>query len=146
MSSVIRAATVYLFLLIIFRIAGKRSIAQITTFDLILSLIISEAVQQALIDSDNSMTNAFVIVSTLVGMNVLFSVIKQRSALFDKLIDGRPVIVMQDGQLLRDAMDLERVDEEDILGAAREQEGVETLAKLKYAVVERDGSISVVPK
>ena len=73
MDSVIRGAVVYLFVLLIFRIAGKRALSEVTTFDLVLTLIISEAIQQALIDSDNSITNAFLILVTQVGLDVLFS-------------------------------------------------------------------------
>ena len=70
MESVIRAAAVYLFLLLVFRLAGQRTLAQITTFDLVLLLIISEAIQQALIGNDNSMINAALVVLTLAGLNV----------------------------------------------------------------------------
>ena len=79
MESVIRAAAVYLFLLLVFRLAGQRTLAQITTFDLVLLLIISEAIQQALIGNDNSMTNAALVVLTLAGLNVALSILKQRS-------------------------------------------------------------------
>ena len=79
MESVIRAAVVYLVLLVLFRIAGKRSLAEVTTFDLVLLLIISEATQQAMVDNDNSMTNALLLVVTLISMNILFSLIARRS-------------------------------------------------------------------
>src|SRR5918998_82921 len=102
MDTVLRAATVYALLLIIFRIAGKRSLAQITTFDLILTLIISEAIQQALVDNDNSMTNAFILVITLVGIDIGLSLLKQRSSAVDKALEGVPVIVMDESRLHRE--------------------------------------------
>lgn len=146
MDTVIRAVVVYLMLLVIFRIAGKRSLAQITTFDLVLTLIISEAIQQALIDDDNSMTNGMLLVVTLVGLNIVFTEVKQHLPRVEKILDGAPVVIVEDGTLLRDRMDRERVDEGDILGAAREFQGLARLDQIAYAVVEQSGHITVVPK
>ncbi len=146
MDSVVRAAAVYLALLLLFRIVGKRTLAETGTFDFVLLLIIAEATQQAMIDDDNSMTNAFLIIVTLLALNVGFSLLKQRSPLVDQLIDDVPVLIVVDGNPLKDRMDRARVDERDILQAARESQGLARLEEIKYAVLERDGSISVVPK
>jgi uncharacterized membrane protein YcaP (DUF421 family) len=144
--SVARAVVVYLFLLVLFRISGKRSLAQITTFDLVLGLIISEALQQAMIDGDDSMTNAFLVVSTLIGLNVALSVWKQRSDRVERILEGSPTVVFADGRLLPVAMDKERVDEEDILNAGRELLGLRSLDQVRYAIVERNGTLTVVAK
>jgi uncharacterized membrane protein YcaP (DUF421 family) len=144
--TVIRAACVYALLLVIFRIAGKRSLAQITTFDLVLTLIISEAIQQALLDNDNSMTNAFILVITLVVLDVGLSLLKQRSKRVDRIIEGLPVIVLDGDTLHRDRMMRERIDESEIVGAARAAHGLERLDQIKYAVVEPNGRITVVPR
>lgn len=145
MESVIRAAVVYFVLLVVFRLAGNRSIAQLTAFDFVLLLIVSEAIQNALITSDYSMTNAFLLVITLVGLDIMMSLWKQRSPRIERLLDGVPVLVMQDGKLLRDRMVKERVDEGDILASAREKHGLERMDQIKHAVVEANGGISVVP-
>jgi uncharacterized membrane protein YcaP (DUF421 family) len=146
MDSVVRAAAVYLVLLLLFRIIGKRSLAETGAFDFVLLLIIAEATQQAMIDDDNSMTNAFLIIVTLLALNVGFSLLKQRSPLVDQLIDDVPVLIVVDGTPLKDRMDRARVDERDILQAARESQGLARLDQIQYAVLERDGAISVVPK
>ena len=146
MDSVLRAAAVYFFLILLFRIAGKRSLAQVTTFDLVLGLIISEALQQAMIDGDDSMSNAFLVVTTLVGLNIGLSLIKQRSESVERVFDGAPTVVFADGKLLPQPMDRERVDEADILNAGRELHGLYSLDQVRYAVVERNGSVTVVPK
>ncbi len=146
MDSVLRGATFYLLMLVIFRFAGKRTLMQMTSFDFVLLLIIAEATQQALIDDDNSMTNAFLIIVTLLTLNVGFSLLKQRSRLIDRLIDDVPVLIVVDGNPLKDRMNQARVDERDILQAARETQGLARLDQIKYAVLERDGAISVVPK
>ncbi|MDQ3584664.1 MAG: DUF421 domain-containing protein [Acidobacteriota bacterium] len=146
MDAVIRSAAIYLFLLIVFRISGKRSLAQITTFDFVLLLIIGEATQQGLLGQDFSITNAFIVILTLIGIDIGLSLLKQRSQSLEKLMDGVPLIILENGQPLKDRMNKARVDEGDILEAARELQGLERLEQIKYAVLERDGRISIVPK
>jgi uncharacterized membrane protein YcaP (DUF421 family) len=144
--SVIRAFTVYIALLIIFRIAGSRSLAEITTFDFVLVLIISETVQQAMINDDNSMANGFLLVITLVGLDILLSIIKQRSPRLERLLDGTSLLLVERGKLHRERMKCERVDESDVLEAARELQGISTLGEIEYAVLEKNGHITIVPK
>jgi uncharacterized membrane protein YcaP (DUF421 family) len=145
MDPVMRAVAVYLTLLILFRIAGKRTLAEVTAFDLILLLIISEATQGALLDGDDSMTNAMLVIVTLVGMNILMSELKQRSKRIEHLLDGMPLLIVDHGKALQDRMDKERVDIDDVLDAARETKGIERLDQIKYAVLERNGRISIIP-
>jgi uncharacterized membrane protein YcaP (DUF421 family) len=146
MESVIRAAVVYVVLLILFRIAGKRALTEVTSFDLVLLLIISEATQQAMIDNDNSMTNAFLLVTTLIFLNIVFSLIAHRWKGFEKLVEDVPLVILKDGKPIREYLDKERVDEGEILEAARANEGLERLDQIKYAILERTGQITIVPK
>jgi uncharacterized membrane protein YcaP (DUF421 family) len=146
MDSVYRAIAIYCFLLIIFRIAGKRTLAEITTFDLLLTLIISEATQQAMIDNDHSVTGAIVLISTLVGIDIALSLLKQRFPTIGKVLDGQPTLVLRDGKVLSARAAKERVSTEDILAAARKLHGLERLEQIKYAVVEEGGGLSIVPK
>jgi uncharacterized membrane protein YcaP (DUF421 family) len=146
MESILRAAVVYLFLLVLFRLSGKRTLAEVTTFDFVLLLIISEATQQALVGNDNSMTNAFLLVTTLVVLNVLFSEIKQRLKSAERVLDGLPLLIVEHGKPLHDRMQKERVDVDDVLDAAREIHGLEKLEQIKYAVLERNGKISIIPQ
>lgn len=145
MEAVIRATVVYLFLLVVFRLAGKRALSDITTFDAVLVLIISEAVQQAMLDGDNSITNAFLVVLTIVTIDIVFSLLKLRFKALDRILDSVPTVIVRDGTLVREHLRGERVDEQDILSAARELHGLERLDQVKYAVVERGGHITVVP-
>jgi uncharacterized membrane protein YcaP (DUF421 family) len=146
MDAVLRATAIYFFLLLIFRLSGKRSIAQITTFDLILLLIISEATQQALLGQDFSLTNAFLVIVTLVGIDIGLSLLKQRSPRFEKILEDEPLIIVEEGRPLLDRMKKARVDEEDVLIAARILQGLERMDQIKYAVLERNGGISIIPK
>lgn len=146
MESVIRPALVYLFLLLLLRLTGKRTLAQITSFDFVLLLIISEATQQALIGEDNSMINSAIVVSTLIGLNIVMSLVKQRSKWFDRLLDDIPLVIVADGKPLKDRMDKARVDEDDVLDAARENHGLERMEQVRHAILERDGQISIIPQ
>jgi uncharacterized membrane protein YcaP (DUF421 family) len=146
MDSIVRAAVVYLFLMVVFRIAGRRTLGDLTAFDFVLVLIISEAIQQAMLDNDNSMTNGFLIVLTLVGLNVLLSLIKQRSHTVEKWLDGVPTILVEEGRPLMERMNKARVDVEDVMQAARQLQGLERLDQIRYAVLERTGGITIIPK
>src|SRR5687768_12240729 len=146
MESVVRALIVYLFLLLVFRISGKQTLSETSNFDLVLLLIISETTQQAMVDNDHSMTNAALLILTLVGAAVVLSVIKQWSPTVDRWIDGVAVVLINEGKLEHQRMNRERVDENDILEAARAQQGLESLDQIKFAVLERGGKITVVPK
>lgn len=146
MDSVIRGLSIFVILLLVFRIAGKRTLHETTTFDFVLILIVSETVQQAMIDNDNSVTNAFILIVTLVGVNVVFSLLKQRFTWFAKITEGTPVVVIEHGRIHHDRMEKERIDQDDILNAARERRGLRGMDEVESAVLERDGSISVIPK
>src|SRR5688572_3874119 len=146
MESVIRGLVVYAFLLIVFRLAGKRTLAQATNFELVLLLIISETTQQAMVDDDHSVTNGFLLILTLIGCTILLSVLKQRYRTLEKWLDDVPLIIFENGQLHHDRMNKLRVDEQDILAAARELQGLENLDAVKYAIVERNGEITIIPR
>lgn len=145
MDSVVRALAIYVILLLIFRISGKRSLAQITTFDFVLLLIISEATQQAMLGNDFSMTNATIVILTLVGLDVGLSIMQHRFATFGKWVDSVPLVLVSDGEVQQDRIQKLRITEGDILAAAREKQGLERMEQVKYAVLERTGSISIVP-
>ena len=146
MESVLRAAAIYVFLLLVFRIAGKRSLAQITTFDFILLLIIGEATQQALLGDDYSVVNAWIVIATLILLEIGLSHVAARSPAFGRVMEGLPLIVVDNGRLLTDRLTRERLDESEILAAARELHGLERLDQIKYAVLERSGGITIVPQ
>jgi uncharacterized membrane protein YcaP (DUF421 family) len=136
---------IYVALLVIFRIMGQRSLSQITTFDFVLLLIISEAIQNGLVGQSYSVTNALLLILTLVGIDLALSELKQHSPRLEKWMEGLPVILVDEGRLLHDRMNKARVDESDILTAARQAHGLERLEQIKYAVLERSGGISIVP-
>lgn len=145
MDPVTRALIVYFFLLLVFRIVGKRSLAQITSFDLILLLVVGEATQQALLGSDFSITNALIVISVLVGADYLLAAIKDRFKVVECIIDGAPLIVIENGKVLDTRMEQAGLDLNDVLEAARTKQGISRLEQIKYAIQERDGKISIIP-
>jgi uncharacterized membrane protein YcaP (DUF421 family) len=146
MDSVLRAAAIYLFLLVLFRIAGKRSLSEATTFDFLLLLIIGEATQQALLGEDFSLTNAFLVIITLIGIDIAMSLWEQRWPRLGKWFEGVPLVIVDHGQPLRERMQRVRVNEAEILTAARERQGLSRMDQIQYAVLERSGGISIIPK
>jgi uncharacterized membrane protein YcaP (DUF421 family) len=146
MDAVLRAVAIYLALLVLFRISGRRPLAELTSFDFVLLMIIGEATQQGLLGDDFSVTNAVLVIATLIAIDVGFSLIKRRSRNFAQLIDGGPTIVVENGQFLRQRMYEARIEEDDIMQAARLAQGVETVDQIKYAIIERNGQISIINK
>ena len=146
METILRAATIYFILLLLFRVSGNRALAHITTFDLVLLLIISEAAQNAMVGDDYSIANALVLIVTLIAIDIALSIWKQRAPRVERWLDGVPLVIVENGQPLRDRMDKARVDESDVLAAARQHHGLERMAQIKYAVLERGGGISIIPR
>ena len=146
MDSVLHGLAVYVILLVVFRISGKRTLSQVTTFDFVLLLIIAEVTQQALLGQDYSLTNFVLLVATLIGLDIAMSFVKERSPRLDRLLEGQPLVIVEDGKALRERMQKARVDDEDVLTAARMHQGLERMEQIKYAVLERNGGITIVPK
>jgi uncharacterized membrane protein YcaP (DUF421 family) len=146
LNSVFRGLAIYFFLLLIFRMSGRRSLAQITTFDFVLLLIISEAAQNAMVGQDYSFTNSALLITTLVGVDIGLSLLARRWTALDKLLNDVPLILVEDGRVLEERLKKSRVQVSDILSAARELQGLERIEQIKYAVLERGGEISIIPK
>ncbi|WP_434682173.1 DUF421 domain-containing protein (plasmid) [Pseudomonas sp. R1-18] len=145
MDSVLRAAVMYLMLMILFKIAGRRSMADLNTFDFILLLIIGEATQQALLGDDFSITNSVLIIATLIAIDIGVSKIKQRSKRLALIVDGGPTVIVENGQPLHRRMEKARITEADIMEAARSNQGIARMSDIRYAIIERNGTISIIP-
>jgi uncharacterized membrane protein YcaP (DUF421 family) len=146
MDTIFRAAAIYIGLLVVLRASGKRTLAQITSFDFILLLILGEATQQALIGEDFSITTAFILIGSLVAIDMTFALVKEKIPATDPWLEGRPLVIVDNGRPLRERMDRARVDDSDVMAAARERQGLERMEQIKYAVLERSGGISIIPK
>ncbi len=146
MDSVLRAALIYFFLLIVFRIAGRRTLSEMTTFDFVLLLIIGEATEPVLLGDDPSVVHAALVIITLLFINIAMSLIKSRWKTMEKLMDGVPTIIVEHGRLMQDRMSTARVSRDDVMEAARRMHGIERLEQIKYAIVEVSGGITIVPQ
>jgi uncharacterized membrane protein YcaP (DUF421 family) len=127
-------------------VTGKRTLAQVTVFYFVVLIMISQAGQQALPGDDLSLTNALLIIVTLVGIHLLFTAANYRLAVFDKFANDVPLVLIDDGQLLDERMRKSNVSEDDILEQARMVHSLERMDQIKHAVLKRTGSISVVPR
>lgn len=146
MESVLRAGVMFAVLLLLFRVTGRRTLGETTTFDFVLLLIVSEATQQAMLGDDQSMVNAVLVVSTLLLCNVGLSLLKARSSRASRLLEGVPTLIVAHGRPLRDRLRAARLDEEDVLSAARQARGLERMEQIRFAVLETNGQITIVPE
>lgn len=146
MDSILRAVAIYAILMIIFRISGKRSLAQITTFDFVLLLVVGEATQQALLGDDFSLTNATLVIITLLGLDIALSMLQERFSFLTPWIEDVPLVLVDEGEMLKSRMEKTRISEADILHAARSTQGLERMDQIKYAVLERTGEVSIIAK
>jgi uncharacterized membrane protein YcaP (DUF421 family) len=146
MDSVLRAIVVYFVLWLLIRLAGRRTLAEISTFDFILFLIIGGATQRALIGQDYSLINAFVVISTLIVIDILVGYADRNSSLVNKIITGVPTILVDDGHPLTNRMRWARVSTDEIMERGRLLHGLERLDQIKYAILEASGEISIIPR
>ncbi|MCS2150116.1 DUF421 domain-containing protein [Scandinavium manionii] len=144
MDMILRAVVIYLVLVLVFKIAGRRALLQMTSFDLILLLIISEATQQALLGSDFSVTGSVLSIVTLIVMDMLFGKIKKYLPGAEEMIDGSPVILVEHGVLMREKMRMADISEDDIMVSARNNQGLTALSQIKFAILESNGHISII--
>lgn len=146
MDAVLRGAAVYLFLVVVFSALGKRTLVQSTNFDLLLLIIIGQCTQLALLGDDFSVTNAVILVSTLLGLHLTLAAISGRFPRVGTWIGGgAPLVVVANGELLDGRARRVGVGEADVLLAARKTQGLDRIAQIQYAVVERTGDITIVP-
>lgn len=146
METVLRGAIVYVMLLVVTRLAGRRSLGEASSFDLVLLLVLSETVQQALLTDDNSLTGALVVLVTLVGLDVLFAWAKSRWRRAEDILDGRPTVLVAEGRPLWPELRRSRVTLSDVMMAARQGHGLSRFDQIEAAVLEVDGAISVIPR
>ena len=139
----VRAAAIYIALLVFVRISGKRAVGEFTGFDLVVLILLSESAQGALTGGDESIPGALLLVATLVGLNYLVGLLSSRSRSIDKLIEGEPVALVRDGKVLYRALKRENVPISDLEEAFR-RAGLTEATAVQLAVLETNGEITVV--
>ena len=142
---VLRALIVYLFLIVLLRISGKRQIGQLAPFDLVLLLVLSNSVQNAINGGDNSVTGGLISAGILVALNWTVGLATYKSKRLEALVEGRPEVLIHNGELFKDVMEREQLTLHE-LNAALRSAGCASMMEVHYAILENNGSISVTPR
>jgi len=142
---IFRSVVVYLFILIAFRFMGKRQVGQLTPFDLIVLLIIANVVQNAVIGNDNSLGGGLLGAVVILAVNWVVVWVTYRFKPLRRLMAGEPTLLVHNGKVFKDRMDCEHIGMEDLEAALRKT-GVASVDKVRFAVLEENGQISVIPK
>lgn len=142
---VLRAVVVYALVMVLMRVSGKRAVGQFTPFDLVLLILIGNAVQNGINGGDNSITGACIMATTLIVLNYAVAYVTSRSEAAERVIEGRPVVLARDGKLFGETLRRELVSHDDFQEALRAC-GLRHLDEVEIALLETNGKISVVPK
>lgn len=138
----LRAFVVYVVLLFLVRLSGKRAIGQYTPFDLVLIALLGNAVQNSLLGRDQSLLGGLLLVATLIGLNWLVGVLSTRSRRLDRIIAGEPVLLARDGQLYEEALKRQHIGKGEFEEAMREAD-CHAIADVRLAILETNGRISI---
>lgn len=141
---IIRAAVVYVFLLVLLRVTGKRQVGQMAPFDMVLLLILSNAVQNSMNGGDNSITGGLILATTLVSLNWLVGWLSFKSKRIERLIEGRPIILVHHGRIDEGAMQRAQMTQHELETAIREA-GYAGPEEARFAILETNGFLSVIP-
>ena len=142
---VLRGIIIYVFLIILLRLTGKRQVGQLAPFDLVLLLVLSNAVQNAMNGGDNSVIGGMISAVTLVGVNWVVGVLTYRSKKLEALVEGRPDVLIRDGKLFQQTLERAKLTHHELMTALREA-GCASIDDVRAALLENDGSISVIAK
>ncbi|MDB6129762.1 MAG: hypothetical protein JWM04_869 [Verrucomicrobiales bacterium] len=139
---IVRGIIVYAFLIFILRITGKRQIGQMAPFDLVLLLVLSNAVQNSMNGGDNSVTGGLISATTLIVCNALLSRLTYSNKKLELIVEGRPDILIHNGVLFEDILKKEKLTHHE-LNAALRAAGCSCVSEVHYAVLENNGQITV---
>jgi uncharacterized membrane protein YcaP (DUF421 family) len=139
---ILRGAIVYIALFILLRAVGTKHVGQMAPFDLLVLLILSESVQNALISDDKSITAGLITVGTLFAIDRLLSYASWRSKAAERLLEGTPRLLVRNGTICSDALAQEQITRSELMEALR-REGCTAVSNVRYAVLENGGTITV---
>jgi uncharacterized membrane protein YcaP (DUF421 family) len=145
MDIALRAVALYVFVVFLMRMIGRREISTLTPFDLVLLIVLGDAIQQGLTQDDYSVTGAIIAVSTLAVMQFLTSYISYRFTPFRKILKGEPIVLIEDGKLLDRNLRRERLTAGDVAEEMRAQQ-IATFDEVRWAILESNGTISFIKK
>src|ERR687887_2884920 len=146
MDLALRAVVLYVFIFLLTRIVGRRELSSLGPFDIILLVIIGDAVQQGLTQDDYSLTGALIVVTAIALLQVFTSYLSFRFSLLRPVLEGDPIVIVQDGKPIERNLRRERLTLEDVMEEARSSAQIASLDEIQFAVVERSGAISFLEK
>ena len=141
---ILRVLIIYFFLIVLLRLTGKRQVGQLAPFDLVLLLVLSNAVQNALTGDDKSIPGGLICATVLVGLNYVVGLATYKSKKLEAIIEGRPEVLIHNGKLYTQVMDREKLTHHE-LNAALRAAGCASVEEVRYAILENNGLISVQP-
>jgi uncharacterized membrane protein YcaP (DUF421 family) len=141
---VARAVVVFVVVFLVTRVVGRRELSTMEPFDLILLIVTGDLVQQGVTQSDYSLTGALTVIATIALLTVALSYVSFKVPRLRPLLDGEPLVLVQDGEVIERNLRRERITIEELLAAARQQQ-IGSLAKVRFAVLETSGAISFIP-
>ena len=145
MDIALRAIVLFFFVFLLTRIIGRRELSSLEPFDLILLIVLGDAIQQGLTQDDYSVTGAFIVIGTLAALQVLVSYVSFRVPWLRPVLDGEPIVLVQDGRPLEKNLHRERLSTEELMEEARQQQ-IGSLDEVEWAVLETSGQISFIKK
>ena len=145
MDLTVRAVTLFFFVFLITRIIGRRELSSMEPFDLILLIVMGDAIQQGLTQDDYSVTGALIVIGTFATLQVLISYLSYRFPRLRPALDGEPLVIVQDSKAIEKNMKRERITLEEVMVEARQQQ-VAALDDIAWAVLETSGKVSIIPK
>jgi uncharacterized membrane protein YcaP (DUF421 family) len=145
MDLVLRAAVIFFVILLVTRAIGRRELSSMEPFDLILLVVIGDLVQQGVTQDDYSLTGAVLVIATIALLTVAISLVNYRFPRLRPVLEGEPLVLVQDGEPIERNLRRERMSIEEVTAEARLQQ-IGSLADVRFAVLETNGSISFIPK
>jgi len=145
MDTIIRSLIIYFVLWGLLRLSGRRTLGKMTSFDLVLLLVIGGVTHRALLGQDYSVVNALLVIVTLILTDVALSLLQREFPPLSKLFNGEPMIVVEEGRPLLGRLKRARLTAEQVLEAGRRIHGLERMDQIKYAILEASGEISIIP-
>ena len=145
MDIVVRAVVLYLFMLFVKRVIGRRELSSLSAVDLVLLIVLGDAIQQGLTQDDYSVTGAVIAIATIAAMQVLVSYVSFRSRRVRKVLEGHPIVVIQDGKLLDQNLRRQRMTPDELAEEMRIQQ-IANFEDVQWGILESNGSVSFVKK
>jgi uncharacterized membrane protein YcaP (DUF421 family) len=145
MDIALRAVFLYAFVVLLMRVTGRRELSTLSAIDLVLLIILGDAIQQGLTQDDYSVTGAVIVVSTIAALQVGTSYVSFRSRRARRVLEGEPIVIVQDGKLIERNMRRERLTEDEVAEEMRAQQ-IASVEDVEWGILETNGTMSFIPK